>query len=164
MYCSCRLLKWIIQLPRDLRVSGASFLQMAGICPLKRARATSSSSPLIPTSPARAWQRERRWTCHQQCFDTPQQCDDCIYTFESLLACSKPNPSENPYCVFVGIIAQYQEMVRHILHIHITFITKTWLIVKLQRYSKLVKSIWMIALEMTECVINVIDYLIQTAI
>lgn len=55
LYCSYRLLKWDIQLPRDLRVSGASFFQMTGMWPLKRDRATSSNSLLIPTSPAKAY-------------------------------------------------------------------------------------------------------------
>lgn len=48
-------LKKIIQFPSVFSVSGASRLQMPGICPLKSARATSSSSLLIPTSPAKAW-------------------------------------------------------------------------------------------------------------
>lgn len=55
LYCLSLLSKWIIQLPRDLSVAGASLLQMAGIWPLNRARDTSSNSLLIPTSPARAW-------------------------------------------------------------------------------------------------------------
>ena len=41
-------------------MSGASRRQIAGICPLKRARATSSSSLLIPTSPAKAWNEGER--------------------------------------------------------------------------------------------------------
>lgn len=55
VYWSCRALKKIIQFPSVLSVSGASRRQMPGICPLNRARATSSSSLLIPTSPAKAW-------------------------------------------------------------------------------------------------------------
>lgn len=68
LYCSWRLLKCIIQFPKDLRVSGASFLHIAGICPLNKARATSSSSPLIPTSPARAW--KWGWSSYWQRFDS----------------------------------------------------------------------------------------------
>lgn len=55
VYWLYRALKKIIQFPSVLSVSGASRRQIPGICPLKRARATSSSSLLIPTSPAKAW-------------------------------------------------------------------------------------------------------------
>lgn len=59
VYWSYRALKKIIQFPSVLRVSGASRRQIPGICPLKRAWATSSSSLLIPTSPAKAWNKGR---------------------------------------------------------------------------------------------------------
>ena len=55
LYWLRRLRKCSIQLPSDLSVAGASLRQMLGIWPLNSARATSSSSLLIPTSPARAW-------------------------------------------------------------------------------------------------------------
>ena len=61
LYWFKRLRKCSIQFPRDLRVAGASLRQMLGIWPLNSARATSSSSLLIPTSPARAWEKEKQY-------------------------------------------------------------------------------------------------------
>lgn len=54
VYWLNRRRKYSIQFPRDFSVSGASFLQILGICPRKRDLATSSNSLLIPTSPAKA--------------------------------------------------------------------------------------------------------------
>ena len=54
LYCSNLRAKCSIQFPSDFSVSGASRFHMPGICPLNRQRLTSSSSLLIPTSPARA--------------------------------------------------------------------------------------------------------------
>ena len=54
LYCWKRLSKWSIQLPRDLSVSGARRRQIEGMIPLNKDLATSSSSLLMPTSPARA--------------------------------------------------------------------------------------------------------------
>lgn len=81
VYWSYRALKKIIQFPRVLRVSGASRRQMPGICPLKRAWATSSSSLLIPTSPARACNNgESSEGRHSPA--VPSSCCDCTYTLQ----------------------------------------------------------------------------------
>lgn len=53
-YCWFLLWKWMIQLPRPFSVAGARARHMDGSCPLYRDFATSSSSALIPTSPANA--------------------------------------------------------------------------------------------------------------
>ncbi len=54
LYCWFLFRKCDIQFPRDLSVAGASARHIEGICPLYRALDTSSSSLLMPTSPARA--------------------------------------------------------------------------------------------------------------
>lgn len=61
LYCLYLCWKCMIQLPSDLRVSGASLRQMLGICPLKRERATSSNSLDMPTSPAKAFKQKNKY-------------------------------------------------------------------------------------------------------